>query len=36
MTAAAMDTDQFLALALRNPVIETIARELLELALPDA
>lgn len=36
MTAAAMDTDQFLALALRNPVIEAIACELLDLALPDA
>src|ERR1700759_5720406 len=33
---AAMDSDQFLAAALKNPVNERIARELFELALPDA
>jgi uncharacterized protein len=31
-----MDSDQFLALALRNPINEAIARELCEMALPDA
>jgi hypothetical protein len=31
-----MDRDQFLSLALRNPVNEAIARELFDLALPDA
>src|SRR5438874_2778446 len=31
-----MDTDQFLTLALRNPVNEAIAHELREIALPDA
>ena len=31
-----MDRDQFLAAALRNPVNEIIAEELLELKLPDA
>jgi hypothetical protein len=31
-----MDKDEFLAIALRNPVNEAIARELFELALPDA
>ena len=31
-----MDTADFLAAALRNPVNEAIARELLRLALPDA
>jgi len=31
-----MDRDTFLAAALKNPVNETIARELFELALPDA
>lgn len=31
-----MDRDEFLAAALENPVNEAIARELLELALPDA
>ena len=36
MTTAAMDTDQFLALALRNPVNATVAHELFDLALPDA
>jgi hypothetical protein len=33
---AAMDRDEFLAAALKNPVNETIARQLFELALPDA
>ena len=32
----AMNTDEFLAAALRNPVNETIADELFRLALPDA
>jgi uncharacterized protein len=31
-----MDTDEFLALALRNPINKTIADELWQLALPDA
>jgi hypothetical protein len=31
-----MNTDDFLALALRNPVNAAIANELLALALPDA
>ena len=31
-----MDKDEFVAIALRNPVNETIVRELFELALPDA
>jgi hypothetical protein len=31
-----MDRDQFLAAALKNPINEIIARELFELALPDA
>jgi hypothetical protein len=31
-----MDRDQFLATALKNPINDTIARELFELALPDA
>jgi hypothetical protein len=35
-TTAAMDADEFLATALRNPVNEAIAGELLRLALPDA
>ena len=33
---AAMDSEAFLAAALKNPVNEAIARELFELALPDA
>jgi hypothetical protein len=31
-----MDTDQFLATTLRNPVNEIIADELFRIALPDA
>jgi len=31
-----MDQDSFIAAALQNPANETIARELTELALPDA
>ncbi len=36
MLCTAMDTDAFLATALRNPVNEAIAEELLRRALPDA